>query len=84
MPVAKMISVLANIESEFGGASRDRTDDPIVANDVVAGATTKAINHLDRSEHRSIGTEWNVIQPRSGAVCLIALRMELQTDTAYC
>src|SRR6185437_3614529 len=57
----------------FGGASRDRTDDLIVANDVVVGRTTKVVNHLERSEPRSIGTEWNVIQPRSCAVCLIAL-----------
>jgi|SRR5262249_30121887 len=41
--------------------SRDRTDDLIVANHVVIGATTKVVNHLDRSEQRSIGTEWNVI-----------------------
>jgi len=29
------IETIENIESQFGGASRDRTDDLIVANDVV-------------------------------------------------
>jgi hypothetical protein len=30
------VEVIENIESEFGGASRDRTDDLIVANDALS------------------------------------------------
>jgi hypothetical protein len=40
------VETIENIESEFGGASRDRTDDLIVANDGVRQIISFACLHL--------------------------------------
>src|SRR5256886_14960232 len=46
------VETMENIEPKFGGASRDRTDDLIVANRVVSGVSPNVIDHLARPEHQ--------------------------------